>query len=842
MVKLLKKKKSADKADNNPGRGGDDQRSAQGVHATGNALRDAVVLGLAVVVLPMVIAGAYLYTIRAPAQKSTLISKVAENYATQQARVVSQTVSGLRQRVKSASQSPAAMAALEAPAGASFEAVEVDMLTHFPDAISLRLFPLNSLGTANLNSGTQVLRNNIEVDLVRRASNGEEAKPEAYQHDGQWVASIAQMAVHPQLADRRAVVLVSLAGETLGALIEQEGADVGLFTLEQRVYGRTSNRDLAIVSRGSGGGFGRFTMDIPDTSWRIVYEPSQELANEFTENVQPDFDILALLLGLTFAGFGLTSLRGNKALVTELKRIEEGADHRTAIEVRIPQLASLARELRKLNLRKARAGNSTVVIPAPTAPTTESNVTSLSGIEGPATEGLLPTIFRAYDIRGIADSELDDETVYRIGSAIGTIAGEMGEQSLVLAYDGRLSSGRIKAVLEKALLQSGRDVIDIGLVPTPMMYFATAALDAKSGVMITGSHNAADYNGMKVVLRGETVAQGTIDRIRNVAHKGQFSKGTGRTVQRDVVSEYLDEVIGDIAIAVPLKVVVDASNGATGHIAPSLLEEMGCEVIPLYCEIDGSFPNHDPDTSNEANLADLVSEVVANEADFGVAYDGDGDRLAVVTSSGQIVRTDTLMMILAQDVVTRNPGADVVFDVKSSRNLAQVITSLGGRPVLWKTGHALMKQKMRETGALLGGEFSGHVFFGERWYGFDDGMYATGRLAEILASQDSTLDELIASLPVGISTPEILVPVAEEEKFALIQRFTSEASFPDGKTNDLDGLRVDFEDGWGLLRASNTGPALTARFEASSDAALERIRGQFRDQLAAIAPELSASL
>ena len=305
-----------------------------------------------------------------------------------------------------------------------------------------------------------------------------------------------------------------------------------------------------------------------------------------------------------------------------------------------------------------------------------------------------------------------------------------------------------------------------------------------------------------------------------------------------MISEYLDEVVGDIAIAMPLRIVVDAGNGATGHIAPTLLEELGCEVYPLNCEVDGSFPNRSPDSSDESALEGLVAEVLARDADFGVAYDGDGDRLAIVTGRGHILRTDTLMMVFARDVVARHPGADVVYDVKCSRNLAQLITSLGGRPVLWKTGHALMKQKMAETGALLGGEFSGHIFFGERWYGFDDGMNATGRLAEILSSQELGIDDFIADLPRSISTPEILVPVPDDEKFALIERFVAEAQFPEGKRNDLDGLRVDFQDGWGLLRASNTGPALTARFEGSTEQSLERIRSQFRQQLGRVAPDL----
>jgi phosphomannomutase/phosphoglucomutase len=281
-----------------------------------------------------------------------------------------------------------------------------------------------------------------------------------------------------------------------------------------------------------------------------------------------------------------------------------------------------------------------------------------------------------------------------------------------------------------------------------------------------------------------------------------------------------------------------AGNGATSQVAPELFEELGCEVVPLYCELDGRFPNRSPDTNKEDNLSALVAAVQAHEADFGVAFDGDGDRLAIVSPSGQIIGSDVLLMIYAEDVVSRNPGADVVFDVKCSRNLAQLITRHGGRPVLWKTGHAYMKEKMVETGALLGGEFSGHMFFGERWYGFDDGMYAAGRLAEILSTHGDSLDDTLASFPTSINTPELIVPVPENRKFPLIEKFTKEANFANGKVNTLDGLRVDFQDGWGLLRASNTSAALTARFEADTQQALERIQEDFRSQVAAIATDL----
>jgi len=626
--------------------------------------------------------------------------------------------------------------------------------------------------------------------LVRRASNGEAPEPEAYKVEGRWIASLAKLARHPELPARRAVVLISFDQATLEAWFSHSSEIPGRYVLEQRLESKGVSRDQRVIAVGAGVADISASAAIAGTPWRVLFSPSEDQAAAAIAGVTGDYEILGLALLLAVIGVILVHQMSTRALRGDVSRILEGPGRGAAVMIRTPALLPLASPQRTRANASASVGEGK---PASSTPRTRAPAhTAMTAIEGPATSGLEPHIFRAYDVRGVADTELDDETVFRIGSAIATIAGELVEQTLAVACDGRASSARIKAVLEKAMLQAGRDVIDIGLVPTPLLYFATTRLEAKSGVMITGSHNGPEINGMKIVLKGQAMAEGAIEKIRTVAREGKFSKGRGHRVEADIVDDYVDEVAGDIAIAVPLRVVVDAGNGATSPIAPRLLEEMGCEVIPLFCEIDGDFPNRSPDTSNEDNLGALVNEVVAQGADFGVAYDGDGDRLAVVTGSGQIIRTDKLMMIYARDVVARNPGADVVYDVKCSRALAQLITSLGGRPVLWKTGHALMKAKMLETGALLGGEFSGHIFFGERWYGFDDGMYATGRLAEIISSQNQTLDELLAELPATVSTPEILVPVADDEKFALIERFQAEAQFAEGNRNDLDGLRVDF--------------------------------------------------
>jgi phosphomannomutase/phosphoglucomutase len=561
-----------------------------------------------------------------------------------------------------------------------------------------------------------------------------------------------------------------------------------------------------------------------------------------------------------------------RLLARDVDRILSSARLKSRLQLNIPQLVPLGRLLRRLYAGPvppaAEVAASAAPVPVPPGTPTDGHLVDPlfqntdilddgdagipagrfleleleedggAGAEFDASQVLVAHIFRAYDIRGQAEHELNDTVIGLIGRALGTLAAEKNEAALVVACDGRHSSPRIKRALVQALLETGRNVIDIGIVPTPLMNFATRHLDCGSGVMITGSHNPASDNGLKIVLKGQTMSAGVIQRLRQCALEGNFCRGEGSLTETDIQSAYIDEVVSDIAIPVPLKLVIDAGNGATSEIAPQLFTEMGCEVVPLYCTLDGDFPNRSPDTSREENLSDLVAAVIREQADFGVAFDGDGDRLAVVSGSGDILRTDQLLMIFAQDVVARNPGTDVVFDVKCSRNLAQIVINHGGRPVLWKTGHAFMKEKMAETGALLGGEFSGHIFFGERWYGFDDGMYAAARLAEIISNLGETLAELVTALPASTSTPEILIPVPEVEKFALVRRFIEQASFPDGKVNTLDGIRVDFSSGWGLLRASNTGPALTARFEASNQQQLQAIMDNFRSQLAELDPQL----
>ncbi|MFT4256522.1 MAG: phosphomannomutase/phosphoglucomutase [Pseudoxanthomonas sp.] len=452
-----------------------------------------------------------------------------------------------------------------------------------------------------------------------------------------------------------------------------------------------------------------------------------------------------------------------------------------------------------------------------------------------------PGIFRAYDIRGVVGRDLTPAVAELIGRAIGTVMEEQGLADIVIGRDGRLSGPELSAALIDGLRKAGRNVIDIGMVPTPVAYFAAYHLRAGSCVAVTGSHNPPDYNGFKIVVGGQTLSGDAITDLyaRISENRLHSSEIKGSLQQRDVADDYVQRIADDVQLDRPLKIVVDAGNGVAGEIGPRLLEAIGAEVVPLYCDIDGNFPNHHPDPSEPHNLEDLVQTVKRFDADIGLAFDGDGDRLGVVTKEGEMVFPDRLLMLFAADVLERNPGALVIYDVKCTGKLQGWILRHGGTPLMWQTGHSLIKAKMRESGAELAGEMSGHFFFQERWYGFDDGLYSAARLLEILAARAETPSEVIATLPSSVSTPEIKVPVESGGPHAVVREFVEKASF-DGspRLSTIDGLRVDWKDGWGLLRASNTTPVLVLRFEADSQAALQRIQEDFRTQLRQIAPGL----
>ncbi len=470
---------------------------------------------------------------------------------------------------------------------------------------------------------------------------------------------------------------------------------------------------------------------------------------------------------------------------------------------------------------------------------------SRSDIKGPVETksnnnmALSKDIFRAYDIRGVVGKSLTNDVLTNVGRALGSDAEKCGEQTVIVAYDGRLSSPDLCAALVKGLRESGRDVINIGLGPTPLLYFATHFLESNSGIMITGSHNPPDYNGVKMVIDGETLSGERVEALYQRIKNRDFVTGNGSFETRDLTSEYVGTIVDDIQIGRPMKIVVDCGNGVAGKLAPLVLRSIGCDVVELFCEIDGNFPNHHPDPSKPENLHSLIQSVRSEEADLGIAFDGDGDRLGVVDGEGNIIWPDRQMMLFAADVLSRHPGADIIYDVKCSKHLASEIVKYGGRPVMWKTGHSLIKAKIRETGAQLAGEMSGHIFFKDRWFGFDDAIYSAARLLEILSADSRSAAEVFAALPNSVNTPELNVMLMEGENFTFIEKLLSHANFQDGKITTIDGLRVDFSHGWGLVRASNTTPSLVLRFEADNEQALQEIQGKFKKTMLEIEPEMS---
>jgi phosphomannomutase/phosphoglucomutase len=449
-----------------------------------------------------------------------------------------------------------------------------------------------------------------------------------------------------------------------------------------------------------------------------------------------------------------------------------------------------------------------------------------------------PEIFKAYDIRGVVDKTLTNEAVRTIGQALGSEARDRGLTTIAIGRDGRLSGPVLAAALAEGIQAAGVDVVDIGCVPTPVTYFAAFELGTESCVSVTGSHNPPDYNGLKMVLGGQTLFGAFIQDLRHRIGSGQLLTGKGKLRHADVREAYLKRIVGDVKLARPMKIVVDCGNGVAGAFAPDLFRRMGAEVVELFCDVDGNFPNHHPDPSKPENLEDVQRALRATDAELGLAFDGDGDRLGVVTKDGEIIYPDRQLMLFAADVLTSNPGAQIIFDVKCSRWVAESVRHQGGKPLMWKTGHAFIKTKLKETGAPLAGEMSGHMFFKDRWYGFDDGLYAGARLLEIL-SRWPDANWPLKHLPNAISTPELNLKMHEGEPHALIAKLQSGGRFPGARELiTLDGVRAEYADGFGLARASNTTPVLVLRFEADSQSAMERIQAEFKTALEAVWPGL----
>ncbi len=728
----------------------------------------------------------------------------------------------------------------------------------FPDLVALYEFEKSELKNVR---NTYPDLSFASVDILRSAVEQEEVLVEGFYHEKRWFYQVALT------TETGRVYLAIFDAQPLAALLklpkEFPGGRLALVT-----GSGSALRD--VLSVGEGGEAQQVVVSSLVPQWSIKYAPAQRAWFEL-DRVTPGlvFLIASLLIALSvlmLVRLRMNSIKGALLLATKLMRNAISGEGKKKALLPFAELNSMVAAVtqaagQKLQARAAKpveSGLEKSHASADDAPLFEDDLLDLDvlseaemttdplqqdvndgNVAGAMVEEVeqldieVPqSIFRAYDIRGIVDDSLNEGVVELIGKALASEALAQGQKTLCVGYDGRLSSRDYCEAITRGIISTGADVIIVGQVPTPVLYFATHHHETGSGVMITGSHNPSNYNGFKMMIAGNTLSGEDIQKLYNRIVLQDFAEGQGARSEQPVDRDYLNTILDDIAVAAPLKVVVDAGNGVAGDLAPVLIEELGCEVIPLYCDVDGTFPNHHPDPGKPENLQDLIAAVKEHDADIGLAFDGDGDRVGVVTNVGKIIWPDRLLMLFAKDVVARNPGADIIYDVKCSRRLSSLITSYGGRPIMWKTGHSLIKAKMKETGALLAGEMSGHVFFKERWYGFDDGLYSAARLLEILGVDDRPSDEVFADFPEDISTPEINITVTDESKFAIIDKLCSlKDQFGEASVSTIDGLRADYPNGWGLCRASNTTPVLVLRFEADDEAALESIKASFKQVL-----------
>ncbi len=746
---------------------------------------------------------------------------------------------------------------------------ELKVMQLIPHAERVRIFGMDK---AKIDRGAFPPFNYTTNDLVIKAQGGETPPAEAIAADNNWAGDKWVVIATPVRRGGdtvRGTILVyyrtSVLSDGIGQTVD------GALELVQQI-GATPR---SIVTMGTGGSTSLMTKELENPNWVANYSPSPALAGNSPANIVLFLvpALLMLVVGLigVVVGSGKTAslIQQNLSKLGEqIARVATGSYEGTG-QYSLPGFEDQDSKLNQLMDRspvQAKTAEEPVKKAKPKAAKPEApaeemvdiemvdddtfeeveelEVDDFEDVEAAAAAASdfniasVQHIFRAYDIRGVVGETITDDITRLIGQAIGSEADARGEQTLVVGYDGRHSSPELAQAMIEGLVASGRDVINIGAVPTPVLYYATHCSDAKSGVMITGSHNAPDYNGFKIVMGGKTLVEDEIQGLFTRISENNFTSGEGSLTDIDVVQDYLDAIADDVVVAQPLKVVVDCGNGIAGGIVPELLDSLGCETLTLYCDVDGSFPNHHPDPTKPENLADLIETVQSEGADLGIALDGDGDRLVAVTSEGNIVWPDRLLMLFAKDIVSRNPGSDVVYDVKCTRHLNSVISGFGGRPIISRSGHSFVKQKIAETDAMLGGEMSGHICFSERWYGFDDGLYSAARLLEIVGSQEDSLSQLLQEFPDSLSTPEIHVPVDDDTKFQLVDQLIDAADFEDASLTTIDGLRVDFSDGWGLIRASNTEPALTLRFEADDEETLEEIKGAFRELLQEVKEDL----
>lgn len=705
------------------------------------------------------------------------------------------------------------------------------------NVLKLRLIPM---GSAELDREAEFPIRYAELDLIQRAEQRSPALPELVKNQDRWILNwirpLPLTGQEPPLGS----LMVSVDASELIDLFTPAEFTLGEYILLQQF---TGSPPQIVTKIGAGTAGNSLQGNIAGSHLAVKFTPSEQLLVLAEELPTLWLTVVSLIVAGSLALVWLLSKilvrieLGEKNTSTAPLLSEVAQNHKESVAAGDDMTTPLFQKQDILDIAVIDEDENILGLQT-------SGKKAKTGTGAKINAETVPAeIFRSYDIRGLVGSQITPELAQLLGQAIGSEAIDQGEQNIVVARDGRTHSESLTQALVRGILRTGCNVINIGVVPTPLMYFSTFHFDdTSSGVMVTASHNPKEYNGFKVVMNNHALADDAVTELRARVIGQRFHQGLGEETPRTIIPDYIDRIFSDVALASNVTIVVDAGNAVTGLVAPQLFEELGCDVIPLFCDLDGEFPNHDPDPTVEKNLQALIAKVQETNADIGVAFDGDGDRLVVVTPKGDIIWPDRLLMLFAKDVLSRNPGADVLFDVKCSRQLNQVISSYGGRPIMWKTGHSPMKAKMEETQALIGGEYSGHIFIKDRWYGFDDGIYAMARLLEIITLRDQKIDAIFAAFPQLYSTPEIKIAVPDLDKFGLIKKLNDIGDFANGAITTIDGLRVDYTKGWGLVRASNTSPALTLRFEAESPDALEKIQQIFKRELLKVDTRLTFNL
>ncbi len=714
-------------------------------------------------------------------------------------------------------------------------AAEQSLRSQFPELDQILLVKAG----ANYADGNE---NFVALDMLNAVTRGKRPKPTAARTNDAWQIFVAA----PALTDSTVVggVLATLSVTQLEAVLTKAGADGGRATVQQTIRGFAPQTISAV---GAGSPTLSATSPIRGTTdWQIVFDAPENLSESVPKSlltflaITAGIVIVTLLLVIMLIRYAVRLSDHDLSETARPKSDDDGAPPQTIPKQQASESQPGDNTKRRPDHTEVNATAEHLDIQTKTESTDAQPLSGKGDDSDDSDDELYPTaVFRSYDIRGDATTQITVAFASALGKTLGSQSLAADNNRLVVAADGRLTSPSLQEALINGILSTGCHVDNIGCIPTPVFNFGIQHLpDVDSGIIVTASHNPADDNGFKMVVAGDVMGPENITNLAAEMKAANWLTGNGQCDQKDVVEAYLTAVTDDIALPVALHVVVDCANGVMGPIAPKLLSTLGCKVTPLYCEIKGDFPYHAPDPSDPGNLQDLIATVKEEGADLGIAFDGDGDRIVAISASGRIVWPDELLMIFARDLLARQPGADIVFDVKSTRRLGELISSYGGRPIMHKTGHSNIRRKIRETGAPLGGEYSGHIFFSDRWFGFDDGLYAAARLLEIMGLREQGLDDIVASFDAVVATPEIKVPVPDNEKFTLVDQLKKNAVFKHGTLIKVDGLRVEFPDGWGLIRASNTSAALTLRFEAKDEPALSKIQKLFKEQISSIAPDI----